>query len=87
MIKLLHRRRYDRAKACPKGWSFSEMESSNTFLLQKMEYKLCLILLIHRATVRAVTLSIKSGGVRLKLALHYYMYVKVTSKVSYLPVR
>ncbi len=52
-----------------------------------MESKLCLILLIHRATVRAVTLSIKSGGVRLKLALHYYMYVKVASKVSYLPVR
>ncbi len=66
---------------------FQKWKAVTHFLLQKMEYKLCLILLIHRATVRAVTLSIKSGGVRLKLALHYYMYVKVTSKVSYLPVR
>jgi len=74
-------------KLVQKDRVFSEIEISNTFILQKMEYKLCLILLIHRATVRAVTLSIKSGGVRLKLALHYYMYVKVTSKVSYLPVR
>lgn len=74
-------------KLVQKDRVFSEIEISITFFLQKMEYKLCLILLIHRATVRAVTLSIKSGGVRLKLALHYYMYVKVTSKVSYLPVR
>lgn len=46
-----------------------------------------MIFYFHRATVRPVTLSIKSGGVRLKLALHYYMYVKVALKASYLPVR
>ncbi len=52
-----------------------------------MGYKLYGNLLLHRATVRPVTLSIKSGGVRLKLALHYYIYVKVALEVSDLPVR
>lgn len=47
-----------------------------------MGYKLYGNLLLHRATVRPVTLSIKSGGVRLKLALHYYIYVKVALEVA-----
>ena len=42
----------------------------------------------HFKTGQTVDIStFIEGGVRLKLALHYYMYVKVASKTSYLPVR